>query len=100
MAILRSVGARPRQIFLLLVAEAGLLAAAGALLGVVLKTAVLGALASPIQARTGILLESVGPGTAEAVVAVVVTAAGLALGALPAWRAYRNSLADGMTIRL
>ena len=100
MAILRSVGARPRQIFLLLVAEAGLLAAAGALLGVALKTAVLGALASPIQARTGILLESVGPGTAEAVVVAVVTAAGLALGALPAWRAYRNSLADGMTIRL
>ncbi len=100
MAILRSVGARPRQIFLLLVAEAGLLAAAGALLGVVLKTAVLGALASPIQARTGILLESVGPGSAEAVVVAVVTAAGLALGALPAWRAYRNSLADGMTIRL
>ncbi|WP_405231863.1 ABC transporter permease [Lentisalinibacter salinarum] len=100
MAILRSVGARPRQIFLLLVSEAGLLAVAGALLGVVLKTAVLGALASPIQARTGILLESVRPGGAEAVVVAVVTAAGLLLGALPAWRAYRNSLADGMTIRL
>ncbi|WP_405224441.1 ABC transporter permease [Lentisalinibacter sediminis] len=100
MAILRSVGARPRQIFLLLVAEAGLLAAAGALLGVVLKTAVLGALASPIQARTGILLERVWPGMAEAAVVAVVTVAGLGLGALPAWRAYRNSLADGMTIRL
>jgi putative ABC transport system permease protein len=100
MAILRSVGARPRQIFLLLVSEAGLLAAAGALLGVVLKTVVLGALASPIQARTGILLESVAPGAAEALVVAVVTAAGLLLGALPAWRAYRNSLADGMTIRL
>jgi len=100
MAILRSVGARPRQIFLLLIAEAGLLAAAGAVLGVVLKTALLGALASPIQARTGILLESVRPGAAEAVVVAVVTAAGLILGALPAWRAYRNSLADGMTIRL
>lgn len=100
MAILRSVGARPRQIFLLLVSEAGLLAVAGALLGVALKTGVLGALASPIQARTGILLESVWPGGAEAVVVAVVTATGLALGALPAWRAYRNSLADGMTIRL
>jgi len=100
MAILRSVGARPRQIFVLLVAEAGLLAIAGALLGVVLKTAVLGAFASPIQARTGILLESIRPGSAEAVVVAVVTAAGLLLGALPAWRAYRNSLADGMTIRL
>jgi len=100
MAILRSVGARPRQVFLLLVSEAGLLAGAGALLGVALKTAVLGALASPIQTRTGILLESVWPGSAEAVAVAVVTAAGLALGALPAWRAYRNSLADGMTIRL
>ncbi len=100
MAILRSVGARPRQIVLLLISEAGLLAGAGAVLGVLVKTVVLGALASPIQARTGILLESVWPGSAEAVVVAVVTAAGLALGAVPAWRAYRNSLADGMTIRL
>ncbi len=100
MAILRSVGARPRQIFLLLIAEAGLLAAAGAILGVLLKTLVLGALRSPIEARTGILLEGMLPGRADALVVLVVTMAGLALGALPAWRAYRNSLADGMTIRL
>lgn len=100
MAILRSVGARPRQIFLLLIAEAGLLAGAGAVLGVVLETVVLTALASPIQARTGILLQSVAPGATEAFVVAVVTLAGLTLGTLPAWRAYRVSLTDGMTIRL
>ena len=25
---------------------------------------------------------------------------GLVMGAVPAWRAYRNTLADGLTIRL
>ncbi|MEJ2603326.1 MAG: ABC transporter permease [Gammaproteobacteria bacterium] len=100
MAILRSVGARPAQIFLLLMTEAGLLAAAGAMLGVLLKTLLLAALRSPIQTRTGILVENVLPGAADAIVVIVVTIAGLALGALPAWQAYRNSLADGMTIRL
>jgi len=34
MAILRAVGARPQQIFLLMISEAGILALSGALLGV------------------------------------------------------------------
>jgi putative ABC transport system permease protein len=30
----------------------------------------------------------------------LVVGAGLLIGAVPAWRAYRNSLADGLTIRV
>lgn len=100
MAILRSVGAGPRQVFFLLVAEAGLLAAAGALLGIVLKTVLVAVLRGPVQARTGILFDDLLPGAADAAALGVVASAGLALGLFPAWRAYRNSLTDGMTIRL
>ncbi len=100
MAILRSVGAGPRQVFLLLMAEAGLLAGAGALLGIALKTVLLAALRGPVQARTGILFDDLLPGAADAAALGVVAVAGLALGLIPAWRAYRNSLTDGMTIRL
>jgi hypothetical protein len=31
---------------------------------------------------------------------IVIVGAGFAIGAVPAYRAYRQSLADGMTIRL
>jgi putative ABC transport system permease protein len=69
MAILRAVGARPGQIFALVLGESMALALAGAALGVLLlQAAVLGC--------------------------------GLLAGLFPAWRAYRYSVADGMTIRI
>jgi putative ABC transport system permease protein len=100
MAILRSVGARPRHVFTLLVAEAGLLAAAGVALGVALTYALL-ALGQPILAsRYGIFVPLTGlTGTDVAILAGIVTAA-LLMGLWPAWRAYRNTLADGLTIRI
>ena len=78
MAILRSVGARPATILGLLATEAGLLTLAGVLLGVLLFYAAL------------IGLQTLG----------AIMVAGLAAGLLPAVRAYRLSLADGMTVRI
>jgi putative ABC transport system permease protein len=100
MAILRSVGARPRDVFVLLTLEAGLVAGAGVVLGTVLMYAAL-ALALPLLAeRVGFVME-IGALTAyDACLLGGVIAAGLLAGALPAWRAYRHSLADGLTIRL
>lgn len=100
MAILRSVGARPRHIAGLLVLEAGMLAAAGVALGVVLSYA-LQMLARPwIASRYGISL-AVGPLTwVEAAILAAVVVAALLLGAYPAWRAYRVALADGLSVRL
>ena len=52
MAILRSVGARPRTILGLLMAEAGVLTLAGILLGIVLLYAALLLCSSPMSTRT------------------------------------------------
>jgi len=99
MAILRAVGARPTHVLGLLVAEAGLLALAGAALGVVLLYAALAALRPVIDARFGLYLAIDPPGADELARLAAVVAAGLLAGIVPAWRAYRLSLADGMTVR-
>jgi putative ABC transport system permease protein len=99
MAILRSVGARPAHVLGLLLAEAGTLALAGATLGVALLHAALVVLRPVIDARFGLYLE-LGPARAGEVTALAaIVAAGVLAGLLPAWRAYRLSVADGMTVR-
>ena len=99
-AILRAVGAGPALVFGLLVAEAVLLAAVAAIVGI------LGAHGALLVGR-GLVLENYGlalaaspPGGFElAVLAGVALAAGL-VALLPAWRVCRMSLADGLTVRL
>jgi putative ABC transport system permease protein len=100
MAILRAVGARPAHVLGLLVAEAGLLALAGAVLGVALLYAALALLRPWIDARFGLYLAIEPPGAGELAMLGAVVAAGVLAGLVPAWRAYRLSLADGMTVRM
>ena len=99
MAILRSVGARPRHVFSLLVCEAGLLASCGVLAGVLL-TYLLLALGQTLLARYGIFVPLTGLSGTEIAILAGIVAAALLMGLLPAWRAYRNTLADGLTIRI
>lgn len=99
MAILRSVGAGPRHVLALLLSEALLLAASGALLGLALMQAALFALAPWLQARYGILVAPGWPAVAEwKLLGMVIGTAGI-VGLLPALMAYRRSVADGMGIR-
>ena len=100
MAILRALGARPHQIFVLLVAESALLALAGAVIGTGLTYGGLAIGAPLIEARFGLLLPGLVPGLYDLAIIALVTGAAAVLGLIPAWRAYRNSLADGMTVRL
>jgi putative ABC transport system permease protein len=99
MAIWRAMGARPITILGLLVIEAVLMAALGAALGLALVYAGL-AIGQPwIDASYGIWLPITAPTPQEAaVLATVIVAAALA-SLFPALRAYRLSLADGMTVR-
>lgn len=100
MAVLRSVGARPRHVFGLLLIESGMLAAGGALLGIVLAY-VLQSLARPwIASRYGLELQLQPLGTTEFAILTAVIVAALVLSAYPAWRAYRVALADGLSVRL
>lgn len=99
MSILRAIGARPSQIFGLMVAEAGLLAFSGVLAGAVLGYGLLGLARPIIAARFGMDLPFHAPGASELGILVAIVLAGLLTGLLPAWRAYSTSLGDGLQLR-
>jgi putative ABC transport system permease protein len=100
MAIWRAMGARPATILGLLVLEAMLMAAVGAILGLGLLYLGLVIGQPLVDAAFGIWLEITPPTLRELWgLAIVITAAALA-SLLPAIRAYRLSLADGMMIRI
>jgi putative ABC transport system permease protein len=100
MAILRSVGAGPRHVFTLLVLEAGLLAAAGVLFGVLFTWLGLAAAQPLLESRFGIFFDLGGLTRYDLAILGAIVAAGLTMGFLPAWRAYRNTLSDGLTLRV
>jgi putative ABC transport system permease protein len=100
MAILRSVGAGPRTILGLLTAEATALILAGVALGVVLLYAGLLAFRPYIDRAYGIYLNIDPPNSHELMLLSAIILAGIAAGLLPAIRAYRLSLADGMTVKV
>ncbi len=100
MAILRSVGAQPRHVFGLLLLESAFLVSSGIALGVLLVYAIVGTLRPWIAERYGIDLPISGLTATDGMLLGAVLVSALLLGAYPAWRAYRLSLADGLTIRL
>ena len=100
MAILRSVGAKPYHIFTLLVSEAGILAILGCVVGVIMLSILL-LIAQPILEHEFGLFIPIDPLSAyEVTVLGLIVGCGLLMGSVPALRAYRNSLADGLTIRV
>lgn len=99
MAILRSVGARPAHVFGLLMAESALLGIAGVLAGFALVHLLMAAGAPLVQATWGLHLAPSLPSMRELTLLAVVALGATAAGAVPAWRAYRMSLADGLSIR-
>jgi putative ABC transport system permease protein len=100
LAVLRAVGAGPRDVMGLLVLEGAVVTGAGVVLGVLAALAVQ-ALAGPLlQQRLGIFLQMSSPALTQWGVLVAVLAAGMLASLVPAWRAYRLSLADGLSPRL
>ncbi|MFW0945190.1 ABC transporter permease [Vibrio parahaemolyticus] len=100
MAILRAMGARPRHVFSLLISEASLLTAAGIVTGVLGLYAILALLQPLIQQHYGINLTLSKLSAYEWMLLSFVQCAGIVIGFIPAFRAYRQSLSDGMTIRI
>lgn len=100
MAILRSVGATPATVLGLLAAEGGLLTLAGVVVGTVGLYAGLW-LAQPYIDRTYGLSLAIDPLRPDEWVKLAsIVGAGFLAGLLPALRAYRLSLADGMMVRI
>jgi putative ABC transport system permease protein len=100
MAVLRSVGARPRHVLALIAGEAVALAAAGLALGVALLYIGLFVARSFLQTRLGLSIEIGVPTAHEWMLLAGLLLASLIAGLWPAIRAYRYSLADGMTIQV
>lgn len=99
MAVLRSLGARPVQIFSLILGEAAFLTAIGILLGVIALYAGLLAGRSWLESRLGLYIAVSWPSADECWLIGFVAGAGFLIGLIPAWRSYRYSLADGMIVR-
>ena len=100
MAILRAVGARPWQVFALIIGESLLLTLSGVAAGVLLLQ-LASALAAPwLAARLGLTLTLWVPVAKEFMLVAIVALTGLLAGIWPAWRPYRQSLSDGLGMRL
>ncbi|SDS81863.1 putative ABC transport system permease protein [Halopseudomonas sabulinigri] len=99
MAILRSVGAKPWHIFSLLVLEAMALAAAGILLGLGLLYIGLGLARPVLEQEYGLFMPFAWPSPAELKLLATILLASLLLACIPAWRAYRLALVDGLSIK-
>jgi len=100
MAILRSVGARPWHIASLLVLEALALSGLGILLGLLLLYLGISVSRDLLQSLYGLYLPFALPSGYEWTLLGAILSAALLMGFIPAWRAYRQSLADGLSIRL
>ncbi|MFV2051769.1 ABC transporter permease [Aliiroseovarius sp. YM-037] len=99
MAIFRAMGARPATILGMLVFEAMVMAAIGALLGLVLLYVGL-TIAQPIVDNAfGLWLPIDAPTMREVWVILAVICAGAIVSLVPALRAYRMSVADGMMVK-
>jgi putative ABC transport system permease protein len=97
LAVLRAVGAGPRHVLWLLAGEGVLITALGAAIGIVASVLLI-ALAGPwAQTRFGIALRLAPPSGAEWALLGAVFAAGVLASLVPGLRAYRLSLADGLS---
>lgn len=100
LAVLRAAGAMLRHVLALLALEGALVTLAGVVIGA--TAAALGiALLSPwLQAHFGLALALSAPTANEGLLVGALLLAGWAASLLPALRAYRLSLADGLSPRL
>ena len=99
LAVLRAVGAGPRQVLLLLAAEGALITLCGALLGVLAAATAVLAAGPWVQQRFGITLATGAPTAEQWGLLGAVLLAGMLASLVPGWRAYRLSLADGLSPR-
>ena len=100
MAIFRAIGARPRVIVGLLVLEASVMSAVGAALGVVMLYGGLAVAQPMIDAAFGLWLAIEPPTLLDGIVVLCVVISGAIVSAVPAIRAYRASVADGMMVKI
>ena len=96
LAVLRAAGASPKDIVALLSLESLLLVLAGTFAGTALTAALLAIFGPVLASGYGLSLTLSLPTATEWQLLAAINAAGFFAGLIPAWRAYRISLADGL----
>jgi putative ABC transport system permease protein len=100
MAILRAIGMGPRKILFLLILESSLLTFFGVCFGSALTYGLM-AIGQPIIERQfGLYIAIHAPTATEWTYLGSAMIAGVLIGLIPAWKAFRNALVDGLTIRV
>ncbi len=100
MAVLRALGARPWHVFALLLGEATFLTLLGIVLGIAALYLGLGVGKPWLEQGLGLFIALRWPSVAEFGLMMLVAVSGVLIGLIPAYRIYRLSLADGMTVRI
>ena len=100
MAILRSVGAGPGTISFLLILEATVLTLAGIIFGLFILYLALFVSQPILEAYFGLFIPINPPSNRDIIILGGILLTAMLMGIIPALRAYYQSLADGMTIRL
>ena len=100
MAILRSVGAGPSTISFLLIFEAMVLTFTGILFGLFFLYITLFVSQPLLEAYFGLFIPINSISFKELILLGGILLTGTLMGVIPAFKAYRQSLVDGMTIRL
>jgi len=100
LAILRSVGARPRDIFLLLMIEGLFTTLCGALCGIALLSVLTALLGPLVRTHYGLVIQPRLVSITELQWVIAVICTGLFASLIPAYRACKLALADGLTPRL
>lgn len=100
LAILRSVGARPMDVFLLLSAEGLFITLSGTLTGMVMLTALTATFAPVIQSHYGLMIAIRFISYDELGLLGIVMGISLLASLAPGYGAYKLSLSDGLTPRI
>jgi putative ABC transport system permease protein len=95
-AILRVVGLHARQIFALFIIESLVIAIVGTALGIAVVYGLLFLLRGYIENHFGLPIAAVGISIRVEIYAASTILGAALLGTIPAFRAYRNSLTDGL----
>jgi putative ABC transport system permease protein len=100
LAVLRSVGARPVDVLALVALESLALTLAGVVLGLLGLVLLIALIGPVIRDLYGLAITLSPPTYSELALIAAVVIAGFLAGLIPAFRAYRLSLSDGLTVRI
>ena len=99
MAILRSIGAKRGFVFSVLIIEATILTLSGIIIGIVTLYLALLGFKPVLESTMGLTLGLFSPTMTDVIYISAILAGAILASVIPGWRAYKNSLADGLVVR-